>query len=737
MIIVSLLSVFLSVILLLAGLLILLRNPKDLVNRAFFAICIFSSLWSISFEWSYYFFIGAVNKDLIVWLDTLNQISFFLAILLLISVVTFTFYFPKELPKKRLNLFLILALPVSVLSFTELISGSVLIENGSYIFTSGRLVWLYLITMLVGVGIVILNLLTGYRHKGMTEKQQRKLLILGFATSLIVGSLLAIVAPLAWPDQKYDIASPLALLFFIIPVAIAIRKNRLFDLRLIVARSLGYLLSLGLIIAASSVVLFGLSTALTNLGFTEDSRIWLYIALTIFFSLAYQPIKRTFDAITNKIFYRDAYKTQDLLNEFNQTIVSTIDLQQLLERSSKTIEKYLKPDFCDFAIRNSESDSIRLISSEKVTLSKEAVEQIRAYIHKNQERIVVTDLLDDTQTDLKSLLQGANIGMMIRITSDVSVEGIGYIVLGYKKSGNIYNSQDTSAIEILSNELAIAIQNALQFEEIQKFNITLQEKVDDATRRLRKTNDKLKQMDETKDEFISMASHQLRTPLTSVKGYISMVIEGDAGDLNKMQKKLLDQAFISSQRMVYLIADLLNVSRLRTGKFVIETAPTNLGDVIQGEVDQLVETAASRGLELTYDRPKEFPNLMLDETKIRQVIMNFIDNAIYYTPSGGHIKVALKETSGSVEYTVTDDGIGVPKNEQAHMFSKFYRANNAKKARPDGTGLGLFMAKKVIIAQGGSVLFKSEPGKGSTFGFSFDKKKLAVPDHLVEESETP
>ena len=126
---------------------------------------------------------------------------------------------------------------------------------------------------------------------------------------------------------------------------------------------------------------------------------------------------------------------------------------------------------------------------------------------------------------------------------------------------------------------------------------------------------------------------------------------------------------------------------------------------------------------------------MLDETKIRQVIMNFIDNAIYYTPKGGHIKVGLKETEDTVEYTVTDDGIGVPKDEQPHMFSKFYRAGNAKKARPDGTGLGLFMAKKVIIAQNGAVIFKSEPGKGSTFGFSFEKKKLAVPDHLQEESD--
>src|SRR4029077_9353625 len=122
---------------------------------------------------------------------------------------------------------------------------------------------------------------------------------------------------------------------------------------------------------------------------------------------------------------------------------------------------------------------------------------------------------------------------------------------------------------------------------------------------------------ETKDEFISMASHQLRTPLTSMKGYVSMVLEGDAGKVSTMQRKLLDQAFVSSQRMVYLIADLLNVSRLRTGKFIIEAKPTNLPDVIEGEIGQLIETVKGKGLELSFDKPKGFPTMNLDETKIR------------------------------------------------------------------------------------------------------------------------
>jgi signal transduction histidine kinase len=279
----------------------------------------------------------------------------------------------------------------------------------------------------------------------------------------------------------------------------------------------------------------------------------------------------------------------------------------------------------------------------------------------------------------------------------------------------------------VANELVIAIQNALRFEEIQKFNSTLQQRIDQATRKLRTVNEKLLALDEAKDDFISMASHQLRTPLTSVKGYLSMVMEGDAGKITTKQRTMISQAYFSSQRMVYIIADLLNVSRLRTGKFLIEPAPVNLATVVGEEVNQLEEIAKDHSLKLSFKPPKNFPDLMLDETKTRQVIMNFVDNAIYYTPSGGHVTVHLVDKPQTVELRVEDDGIGVPHSEQQHLFTKFYRAENARKARPDGTGLGLFMAKKVIIAQGGALIFESREGQGSTFGFVFSKSKLAKP----------
>jgi signal transduction histidine kinase len=294
---------------------------------------------------------------------------------------------------------------------------------------------------------------------------------------------------------------------------------------------------------------------------------------------------------------------------------------------------------------------------------------------------------------------------------------VGVMAVGFVEEAAQVSEKQKAAVERLCEAVGIAIENNLLFEENQY-----------VLRKLQKTNEKLKIMDETKDEFISMASHQLRTPLTSVKGYLSMVLEGDVGEVSDSQRKLLDQAFVSSQRMVYLIADLLNVSRLKTGKFIIDAAPTNLAEVVEGEVSQLREQAKLKNIALKYDKPKEFPELMLDETKTRQVIMNFVDNALYYTPSGGNVDITLQEDRSCIYFRVQDNGLGVPKDEKKHLFAKFYRAKNARKARPDGTGLGLFMAKKVITAQGGDIIFDSEEGKGSTFGFSFNKKHLALPE---------
>lgn len=270
---------------------------------------------------------------------------------------------------------------------------------------------------------------------------------------------------------------------------------------------------------------------------------------------------------------------------------------------------------------------------------------------------------------------------------------IGYVCVGKREKGN-YNRTDITALETIDEELVIAIQNAQSVQEVRELNANLEQRISNATKELRTSNKQLQKLDEAKDEFISMASHQLRTPLTSIKGYISMLIEGDLGELTDDQKYVLNEAFVSSERMVRLIGDFLNVSRLQTGRFVIEKRPIDLAALVEREINGLMQNAEAKGIQFTYKAPKNIPMIDLDENKMQQVIMNFADNAIYYSKEKGKVRITLKKIKDWVELTVKDTGIGVPKDEQAGLFDKFYRASNARKARPDGTGVGLFLAKK-------------------------------------------
>jgi len=710
----------------LLGLVVLLRNVHDTNARLLGLLTLTAILWSFANYATNH--VSGYNLQVFT-----NKLSLAIGFLLIQCVWLLSLYFPKKISIhkfQRRTALLLTPILIFMTLFTPAIVASVVYRPEKNItdINIGNFFYFYVLMALISFIFFTYNFYKSYRSKSLTQMQHQQVLytaaglLLSFLWAILTAAVIPSLAN-SWEISKYG---PAGTLFMVAFIAFAIVRHKLFDIRLVVARSLAYVLSLGTIGLVTFVLLFGISTWLENAGVKPFYIRVFFVIVTVLLAVAYPSMKRFFGRLTNRLFYRDAYETQDLLNDFNQAIVSTIEIDKLLTNAARVIQKYLKPTYCSFVLYGAQAGSARLLHTSGTKLSEDLISKTRGHIAKAKGKIISVDVLDSGDDSLKMILQQIDAAMLVRITKSTSVEGVGYIIMGYKKSGTVYNSQDTAAIGIIANELAIAIENALRFEEIQTFAATLQEKVDDATRRLRLTNEKLRQLDQTKDDFISMASHQLRTPLTSVKGYVSMVLDEDAGKVSPQQRKLLDQAFISSQRMVYLIADLLNVSRLKTGKFIIEAKPTNLAEVVESELEQLKETAKGRDLKLLFQRPKSFPSLNLDETKIRQVIMNFSDNAIYYTPAGGTITVGLVDKPESVELTVSDNGIGVPKSEQHHLFTKFYRAGNAKKARPDGTGLGLFMAQKVIVAQGGAIIFHSEENRGSTFGFSFPKAKLLV-----------
>lgn len=705
--------------------LVLLRGGRRLNNISFFGLALGMAGWSVGIA---FFLLSDDPRLAFFW----AKLYYFFPLLIALSLVVFVRTFPENRrvphPLGWATAVIFTGLSLLLILLPQFLTSKLIYHSwGKEIVLDPFHYLIYSIFLLIAYPGSLMYIYLRY-HKGHgLYARQAELFSVGFFIALIFGVFFNLVLP--WfGNYRLIWLGPLFTSAFMIAVAYSIIKHRMFDIRLVVARSLGYLLSI-----VSLSLLYGLLTftVINRFVFRDQATsISQEIAFTIIAALlaiTFYPVRKFFDKITNRLFYRDAYDPQGLIDSLNKTLVANIEMDRILYDTAQIIKKNLKSEFCIFELKATEFSPQRVIGTNTMRFSAKDIQAVRKVTPLFDQNVIIVDYLDGGYEQLKRILQRNNIAVLVRLASPNKhhEEGLGYLVLGPKQSGNPYSQQDAKILDIISRELLLAIQNVLRFEEIQSFNITLQARIEEATRKLRRTNEKLRQLDQTKDDFISMASHQLRTPLTSVKGYVSMVLDGDAGPVSPLQRKLLSQSYISSQRMVYLISDLLNVSRLRTGKFVIEPVPCNLAKVIKDEIEQLQETAKGRNLELTYNKPEHFPTLMLDETKIRQVIMNFIDNAIYYTPSGGHIRVSLVDKPETVEFTVVDDGMGVNKHEQHHLFTKFFRAQNAQRARPDGTGLGLFMAKKVVVAQGGAIIFKSREGKGSTFGFSFAKKQLS------------
>ncbi|TAH33766.1 hypothetical protein EYC59_04555 [Candidatus Saccharibacteria bacterium] len=709
-------SVLISVF---TGVFVYARNPKHIVNKLFASLALLLTLFSLA----NYLSLSASNKLFYI------RSVMLLATLSVATLYYLIFFLHNETKKlssmQRFGIgysLFVAGLCFTPLVFTGLSSG----PNPSPIPNVGAvLFFVQLVTFLANSFTLLIKRIKSSRG---VQRQQYASILVGITPMFLLSPITGFVLPVVYQNTSLIFLSPVYAAFFVSLIGYTIIKHHLFDIRFFVVRSVAYIATLAVLAAGFGLIVFGSLHFFIDVDVGLGAQIYISVA-TALAALVFSSLKSFFDRISNNLFYRDAYDSQTLLDDLNNLFVKHTDLERLLKQSATVLEQSMKVQFCLFGMRKTAQAPERLIGSRLTNLGVEDIEAIEKALAGSQRKLIITDELDSNHEALQALLRSQGIALLCHLSPGMTQKtaSFGYLIMGARRSGNAFTTKDTRILEVIANQLVIAIESSMRFEQIQHFNETLQVSVNEATRKLRKTNEKLQGLDATKDEFITMASHQLRTPLTAVKGYLSMVLEGDAGKLNANQRRLLEQSYTSAQRMVYLIADLLNLSRLGTGKFVIESTPTNLIDVVQTEMDQLEQTAASREVHLTFEHPEVLTEIMLDETKIHQVVMNFIDNAIYYTPPGGRVVVSLTETPGSVVYAVHDTGIGVPRREQRHLFTKFYRAENARQARPDGTGLGLFMAKKVVAAQGGAIIFESEEGKGSTFGFRFNKRTHQVP----------
>jgi len=717
---ITILLVASAVVALTLGTLVLIQQSRVLAVIFFFLTMVGTAIWSLGIA----SFLLASNKSL---LFNMAVVYYLAAAAIACFTLLFALSFARPKPLSISVVFLVL-IPFLMLSLGIGIQPDVLISN-VYVSKLANTASLNLMFYLVYVAYFVLYYVGAmatiwYRRSGMNKVLRKHFtyILLAYTSAGVIGMLFNLFLP-AFGNYQLIWAGPLGLLIFVPIVYLAIAKYGLFDIRQTVVRTVAYVSSLLVLAAIYYLFAYLVSTLfLRNEVSSAVSISPVNIALALVLAFIFQPIKNFFDKVTNDVFYRDRYNSDDFFARFNEVLSTTTDLRGLLQRSATEIAATLKASQAFFYVQYNHVHHVSSGTEHHSSIPVRDAHQLNEYVKQSGSDIIVTDLLPDNDPIHRMLISHKVAVLMPLMRKDVVV---GYLALGEQLSSG-YTNRDLKVLGTISDELVIAIQNALSVQEVKDVNIHLQQRIDAATKELRASNAQLRHLDTTKDEFLSMASHQLRTPLTSVKGYISMVLEGDAGRVSDMQKHLLSEAFVSSERMVHLIHDFLNVSRLQTGKFMLETRPIDLVKLVDAEVSSLVRTAEARNMKLKFTHSGDMPVLNIDENKIQQVVMNYIDNAIFYSHEQTTILVSLRRDGDMAELRVHDTGIGVPKHEQAQLFTKFYRASNARKQRPDGTGVGLYLAKKVVTAHGGEVLFESQEGKGSTFGFRLPISKLEV-----------
>lgn len=337
---------------------------------------------------------------------------------------------------------------------------------------------------------------------------------------------------------------------------------------------------------------------------------------------------------------------------------------------------------------------------------------------KNNEVRIGTRLADFISPPVPAIVCGA-VQKLAGIKTIVSVpiytesEVVGCIDFMLAKEPHQITKTEQDMMQAMANQTGVVYRN-----------IELVRRLEGSNRELGEANEHLKELDQAKSEFVSIASHQLRTPMTGIMGYLSMIVGGDFGKVDKDLQIILQKLLDESQRMIQLINVFLDVTKIESGKLVLDKLPLHIEEIADKVISVLQKSAATKKLKLAYVRPKApLPVLMIDQ-KITDVLQNLVDNAIKYTEKGS-ISITTDVEADQVHVRVKDTGRGLDTKEAKNLFNKFVRGYGIAQVNPDGSGLGLYIARRIIEVHGGKIWVESEGvGKGSTFQFTLPIKPV-------------
>lgn len=688
------------------SLIIYYNNPNNATNRAFSFLGFNIVIWSVV----NYLSLHSPSPQLqltLIRLSMAASTSFAFAFFLLAH----TFPHSKlQLRRKQLVYLASITLVTMFVTLTPLVFSGVEIEAGNISPIPGPGMILFIIVA-IGFDIAAIYLLIKkYLQSTGVVKQQLLFILIGVLLTITLIVLTNFILVIVFKTSQFVSLGYLFTLIFLGTTAYSIMRHKLLDIRLLVARTVSFTLVTAIIILVSAIGLFAFTQVLPPKFSTAT-----FIILAVILAYSFNPIQKLIEKLTKNVFYKNPYSSEELLEKLAEDMRSTLSRGTLANTILNELHHTMHVDQAVFLISDDKNKSYHYYHIDHMQKPEFSENQIHNLTKQSGQQMLIFE--DLTEGPKKMLLRQHDISVVIPLR--VKNTNHGLLLLGQKASGEIYSQQDIDVLEILMPQLSVAIQNAKQYSEIKHFADTLEDEVDKATKELKDANKELRHLDKLKDEFVFIATHELKNPVTAMRGYLSMIQEGSFGKIPKQMQEPVDELQESNQQLVNLVNNLLQIARTEAKTLTINTQPVNLCSEIETVTKNLKPLADQKDLKLTHECTKEV-KVKADENRITEILNNLISNAIKYSVQGT-ITITHEKKDNKIVTHVTDQGVGIAKKDQEKLFTRFFRVEEEAAKGIPGTGLGLFIVKQLIEKMGGKIWFESEIGKGSTFSFSLPK----------------
>lgn len=735
--IIGYINILIGVVNILLGFLVLFSNAKKTVNKAYFYCTLTIGFWSLAM----FFYDNRIFLDSKIWL----QIVYLIAYLMTITQINFALNLYGNLNKILSKVLYTILVPLFLYGLYLLfIDDSVILKTNydsnrnTVIADMGSSYILYFLPIIMSlVFLFYRHISRGQKEEGVKKKQSRYYWIAGFCMILPL-FFLDFIMPVFFNDSGLYKYSTLGNILWTIIIGYSIFNTRFLDVRLVLGKFVEFMFKALYVFLLLSIFYFILQK---SVFFNESNELVMIISLAIFSSAALWILNKKTELLIQKKFIYSQYNPIEEIQKYSSANSEALEMRQISKNTISSIISSFNPSGSSIVLFNSKSREIIFQDNIKfVSLTKEVMNSfISNWESINSNPVLIfseiemgfssgKEIIDQRKQEILEFMRGNDIEIIMPLDFKSEVKGI--LLVGTKLDNSLYSLGDINFLEGIVKNANIAFGRASLYQELENFNQTLQQKVDNQTKELQTKVLQLQEARRKEADMIDIMGHELRTPATVVKlniGLLQKYIDSNPTDF----KKYIDRISNAVETEIGLINTLLTSAKLEGDKVEIKHEKVNIQEEIEismhGQGKDLKE-----GISFTKYIQSNLPYAYADRIRVAEVLNNLVSNAIKYTEKGS-ITISARSQDSYIVVSVKDTGKGISQEDIPNLGEKFYRVDNYLESnivRPGGTGLGLYITFGLVRLMGGKMDVQSKVGEGSTFTFT-------LPIYTDQQTDTP